>query len=99
MEFIEPLKNVFTIYSKSGCLYCTKAKNLLIQNNFLFIEINCDDYLNKDKENFLLFMKERIGKEYRTFPMIFKDTQFIGGFTETQDYVNKNLCFDKNDDF
>ena len=29
MEFEEPLQNGFTIYSKSGCFYCTKVKKLL----------------------------------------------------------------------
>ena len=99
MEFIEPLKTGFTIYSKSGCSYCTKAKNLLTQYNFLFEEINCDDYLIEDKAKFLFFIKEKAGKEYKSFPMIFKDANFIGGFIETQDYLNKIICFDKNVDF
>jgi hypothetical protein len=45
--------------------------------------IDCDDYLVDDKEGFLAFMQKLIGKEYRTFPMIFdKGGRFLGGFTE-----------------
>ena len=42
--------------------------------------------------------KNKANKEYKTFPMVFNDGKFIGGFTETQDYVNKFLCF-TNDNF
>ena len=87
MEFIEPLKTGFTIYSKSGCSYCTKAKNLLTQCNFLFEEINCDDYLEKDKQYFLNFIKEKANKDFKTFPIVLCDGKFIGGFLETEQLV------------
>ena len=61
--------------------------------------IDCDDYIIEDKENFLLFIKERVNKEYKTFPMVFNDGNFVGGFTETQDYFNKLLTFDEKSDF
>jgi len=84
MEFEEPSKTVFTIYTKSGCGFCTKAKNLLLEKNFAFDLIDCDDYLIENREGFLAFIKELVGKEYRTFPMIFRSGYFIGGFTETK---------------
>jgi glutaredoxin len=99
MEIEEPFKTGFTVYSKSGCPNCTKVKKLLIEKKAFFLEINCDDYIIEDKENFLLFIKERANKEYKTFPMVFNDGIFVGGFTETQDYFNKLLTFDEKSDF
>jgi hypothetical protein len=35
-------------------------------------------------------MKETIGQEYRTFPMVFnKEGKFIGGFTELKPYYEE----------
>jgi hypothetical protein len=31
--------------------------------------------------------------------MVFNDGNFVGGFTETQDYFNKLLSFDEKADF
>ena len=99
MEIEEPFKTGFTVYSKSGCPNCTKVKKLLIEKKVFFVDIDCDDYIIEDKENFLLFIKERANKEYKTFPMVFNDGNFVGGFTETQDYFNKLLSFDEKSDF
>jgi glutaredoxin len=98
MDFFEPLKTGFTIYSKSGCSNCTKVKKLLLDKQSFSLDISCDEYLIEDKEGFLLFIKERANKEYRIFPMVFKDGKFIGGFTETKLHFDKLECF-CNDDF
>ena len=98
MEIFEPLETGFTIYSKSGCYNCTKIKQLLRDKGIFFLEVDCDEFLLEDKEGFLSFIKVKANKEYRTFPMVFKDGKFIGGFTETQIFVDKLLCF-VNDDF
>ena len=88
MEFEEPSKTVFTIYSKSGCTFCTKVKKLLLEKNYAFDLIDCDDYLLEDKEGFLNFIKERAGKEYKTFSMVFRSGSFLGGFTETKKLID-----------
>jgi len=93
MEYFAPLETGFTIYSKSGCLNCTKVKKLLCDKEIFFLEVDCDEFLIEDKKGFLLFIKERANKEYKTFPMVFKDGNFIGGFDETQTFVDKLLCF------
>ena len=99
MEIREPLKKGFTIYSKSGCSNCTKVKKLLVEKQFFFVDIDCDEFLIEDKEQFLLFIKERAKKDYRTFPMVFKDAKFIGGFDDTQKYFDTLLSFDENENF
>jgi len=98
MEFIEPIKNTFTIYSKSGCKNCTKVKQFLQENKIYYKVVDCDEYIIEDKETFLLFIKDVAQKEYNTFPMVFNDTKFIGGYNETVEYVKKILSFDDNFD-
>jgi glutaredoxin len=88
MEYEPPSETTYTIYCKSGCPNCTKAKNLIKKENPMIVD--CDDYLIEDKEGFLDFMRFVIGKEYKVFPMIFKNGQFIGGYNElVKDYEKK----------
>ena len=95
MEFEEPLKENFTIYSKSGCENCRKVKKILNDNNFLFVEINCDDYIIDDKENFLFFIREKANFYCNTFPMVFYNGTYIGGYQETSNYCDKlNVSFE-----
>ncbi len=89
----------FTIYSKSGCPNCTRIKKLLTEKKQTFVEINCDEYLIENKNLFLLFIENLAQKECRVFPMIFNNGTFIGGFNETQELLDKQLCFDENDGF
>lgn len=94
MEIFAPLETGFTVYTKKDCSYCVKVKKLLFDKQIFYLDIVCDEFLSKDKEGFLLFIKETANKEYRTFPMVFNDGKFLGGFTETQEYFDKLLCFD-----
>ena len=89
MEFDAPLKRGFTIYSKSGCPNCRNVKDLLKQKNAAFTIINCDEYLLFEKDDFLLFIENLAGKKYTTFPMVFNNEAFLGGFAETMDFFQK----------
>ncbi len=55
----EPMETGFTVYSKSGCSFCTKVKKLLMEKQIFFVDIACDEFLIKDKEAFLLFIKRK----------------------------------------
>lgn len=94
MEFPCPEKNKITIYSKSGCINCNRVKTLLKEKNVLFDIIDCDDFILDNRDEFLAFIKEMAGKEYKTFPMVFDGNKFIGGYTETIPYLDKMLDFD-----
>lgn len=94
MEIIKPHKSGFTVYSKSGCINCKTAKIKIQENFFICTEINCDEYILENKEEFLQIMEELIGKPYRTFPMVFYNGEFIGGLNETTNYMNKLKSFD-----
>jgi glutaredoxin len=100
MDFEEPKNIGFTIYSKSGCSNCNLVKNLLKEKSFLFHIIDCDEYILENKSDFLLFIKEKTLKDYKMFPIIFYDGNFIGGYKETQLFIEKLLLtFDDNLNF
>jgi hypothetical protein len=80
MSFPNPIESGYTIYSKSDCSYCTKAKLLLADDNLTIYM--CDSYLNTDKQEFLDFIKKITGKEQRNFPIIFKDSKYVGGYSD-----------------
>lgn len=84
MNVPRPTKHSYTIYVRSNCAYCTKAKELLKNEDRTSLFINCDAYLAYNSQDFLNQMKNFIGHEYRTFPMIFKNGEFIGGYTEAK---------------
>lgn len=97
MNIEKPLLDGFTIYSKSGCFYCIKVKKLIENTDFLFSIINCDDFIIEDSKSFLNYIKNIIGKEYKTFPMVFHNSKFIGGYHETKEYIeNILLSFEDN---
>lgn len=98
MDYIFPSNSGWTIYTKSDCPYCIKAKLLLSKENPEPLIVNCDDYLKEDRSSFLLYIKYLIGKEYKTFPMVFKNGTFVGGYTETQENIDVELKKSKKHD-
>lgn len=44
---------------------------------------NVESLLVEKKEEFLTFIQGLIGKPHRTFPMVFYNGAFVGGFIET----------------
>ena len=102
MEISKPEDSGFTIYSKSGCGNCVKLKSLLREKGFLFQVIDCDEYLLEDKPKFLRYIHLLVGKEYKTFPIVFLNGSFMGGYKETEEYLTnfgKNNLLDFNSDF
>lgn len=97
MNIPAPNKHMFTIYTKTKCEYCTKAKILLEDNNIEYLSINCDEYLMNNRDDFLCFIKDLTSRDWKTFPIIFNDTGvFVGGFTEMQKYLEKNINFSED---
>lgn len=87
-----PSEQGYTIYTKSQCSFCVKSKTLLKAEPFTMID--CDEYVIEDKESFLKFIENLIGKSYRMFPMIFYDGEFLGGFAETKEHYEKQKAFE-----
>jgi glutaredoxin len=98
MEIPYPTEKGFTIYGKEKCTYCIKAKELLLLNNISFLYIDCDKFIEENKDLFLSFIEDIVGKEYRFVPVIFLDNKFIGGFNELDKYV-KNIILSFEDNF
>ena len=97
--FVEPFENKFTVYSKSGCPNCVKAKALLKERGFQYEEVNCDEYILECKAEFLQFIEKKASTEWRSFPIIFDDTRFIGGFIDLKGYLDKEKEREKTLDF
>lgn len=97
IEFMEPRKKGYTVYAKTGCQYCTQVKSLLKTVEFFIID--CDPYLVANREPFLEWMRNLAGKEVKTFPMVFHNGKFLGGFRETQEYYDTLDAFSYIDNF
>ena len=87
---VEPTNIGFTVYSKSGCINCTKIKKILDDNLSVYNIINCDEYLIEEKEIFLQFIKNKANTEYKTFPIVFFNGIFIGGLAESIEFIKQN---------
>jgi glutaredoxin len=89
MEYLKPMTGVYTIYTRSDCPYCKMVLDLLKNENPPVDEICCDDYITqpKDKDRFFQFIQQISGKSHKTFPVVFLDEEFIGGYTETKAFV------------
>lgn len=88
MDIPSPATDSYTIYSKSGCHYCERAKEVLKYNNISYTEVNCDAYLAENKSAFLEKMKTYTNKDYRTFPMTFYNGVFLGGYVEMKSHFD-----------
>ncbi len=68
------------LYTINNCPYCDAAKALLKSKNFDVTEFN----LTGDEEGKMNLLKKTA---HRTFPQIFIDDVFIGGYTELKAHV------------
>jgi len=78
----------YTVFTKSKCKWCDKIKELIPHARF----INCDDML-KNRNQFLAQMDALTGCKHRTFPFVFYDHEFIGGYAKTRQIVDNELAF------
>jgi len=93
-SFTQNSYDEYIIYTKSGCDFCKKLKNLLVNEKKTFKEVNCDKQLTNNRELFLSSVKIATGRDWRTFPIVFtNNTQFIGGYTETVNYIEREKSF------
>lgn len=76
--YVEKIKtdNVWFVYTKDGCKYCEKTLDLLENNNETYTVKSCTS-----KNDINSTTLEQIGS-HSTFPMIFRNDEFIGGYTE-----------------
>ena len=73
---------MYTIYSKPSCSYCLQAKQLLEMKQlpFVYKQLGADYALQELLE---------VSPTSRTFPVIVKDGEVIGGFNNLCEYLNQ----------
>ncbi len=72
------------VYSKSNCVWCDRAKNLLDSVDLSFNEIDLSDDIERNE-----FYK-KIGEGVKTVPQIFIDDIRVGGFPELVTWFEEN---------
>lgn len=93
IEYPKPSNYGYTIYTKSGCPYCEQVKILLKNNIPQPNYIDCDSFLVFNRNKFLFFIKQLTGIDYKTFPMVFLNGYFIGGYKQTKDFYEEALNY------
>ena len=73
---------MYTIYSKPNCGYCLQAKDLLTMEQlpFEYKQLGTNYSLQEFMELF---------PNARTFPMIVKDGEVVGGFNNLVEYLKQ----------
>ncbi len=85
-----PNPQKIVVYTKSGCPNCDKVKMLLtdyadegvICGKDVEI-VNCDPYLQSNREKLVQAFSELIGHDTWRFPLVFAFGKYVGGFKET----------------
>ena len=87
MDFPEPKKGQFTVYSKSGCINCVNVKTILKEQKLVFNVVDCDEFLLETKKEFLLFIQTLIGQEF------FSTQGFVFGHWEIEPVIGNFLIY------
>lgn len=72
----------FTVYSKSGCPYCDKIKQVLDLSSLDYVVYNLGEH----------FSREDFYSEFgtnSTFPQVIMDNRHLGGCTDTVKYLKE----------
>ena len=73
----------FTIYSREGCPYCEKVKEVLQLTESKFVVYNLDEHFDRDS-----FYGE-FGQG-STFPQVVVDGKKLGGCVDTVQFLKEN---------
>lgn len=83
------LKNKYVLYTKIGCPYCVDAKELLLSRGLRFIAKDYKDLDDNEKTRIIEKIKiYNNGEDYKYFPKIFRNNEFIGGFDKLCKILN-----------
>ena len=73
----------FVVYTRNGCPYCTKVKQVLSAKGFPYEEMKLDQNFNREE----FYAKFGRGS---TFPQVLLDSKKICGCTDTVQYLREN---------
>ena len=71
---------MITLFGKTGCVFCVKAKNLCSTKKVPFNYVTLTEELKNDLES-------KLKRTFRTVPIIVKDEEYLGGYTELEAYL------------
>ena len=71
------------IYGSSQCVWCDRVAKLLEDNGAEIEKID----VSQGKE-FIKEMQDAAGKKVNTVPQVIIDDVYVGGFTETERWIN-----------
>ncbi len=91
-KFIET--NTIVIFSKPSCKYCTKSYDLLNNNNIEYYKFDVGELVDNVEFDEIYNKLQLLTNKAKTYPMIFIEQKFIGGYNELQLYV-KNIELSK----
>ena len=77
----------FTVYSKDGCHYCTRIKQILDLCQFKYQEYKLDEHFDR-----FAFYEEFGGGS--TFPQVLLNNKKLGGCTDTVKYLKEHNLLD-----
>lgn len=72
---------MITIYGKSGCVYCERAKDYLMLNDIKYEYINIED--DGEALNFI------INNGHKTVPQCYENNKCIGGYEDLVKYTKE----------
>jgi len=88
-EIFDASTTEFLIFSKPNCKYCRFALSLAKQKQLDYQYTNIIDY--QDEEWFDNFYDDlKAHSQAKTFPIIYHNKKYIGGFTELQKLMEKS---------
>ena len=89
------LREGYTILTKKECKWCIKVKELLPDAHYILCDIPKSP--SKIRDTFFAEIDALSGTKPRTFPMVFYNKEYIGGYNETKRRIDGlNLIFDTN---
>ena len=83
LGYLPPPPNIFgiTIFGKSNCPRCEEIKTMLDESEMLYKYVNCDSYLEVDKEKFkdimFEYMRKIPPKRVLYFPVCFVEGEYF----------------------
>ena len=75
------------VYSKTDCVYCDRAKALLRENDVTFREVHLRSVHELDG----ILKGKGVHRGNLTFPQIFLDDEYVGGFDKLQDALDEPI--------
>ena len=93
LELPEMPKELITIYSKDGCIYCDLSKMFLKRYNLNYKIIDLSDDNLRKKTLQELEIKHNL--ELKTMPQIFIGDKYLGGYTDLEEKLRYKFNFKK----